>query len=179
MSILHAGLSEPRCTWAWLTCGRACMSISCWGATCTRISRMLRASDFPWQSKQATLALTLMLVLVTTILEGASSWIGASSMSSSSSSASWPPAQMDDSYRAHIFCLGPNIKLPCSFHIRGTSAGAGWTCSMDMQQDASTYVASHAACCCSVLHGSLCVSQILPVTPFHPEDLETISETLS
>lgn len=74
------------------TCGRPCSSMSCCGATLTKISRMLRASDRPWQSKQAICALTFTVVSVVTILEGASSCTGASSMSSSSSSASCPPA---------------------------------------------------------------------------------------
>ena len=74
------------------TCGRPCSSMSCCGATLTKISRMLRASDRPWQSKQAMRALTCTVVSVVTILEGASSCRGASSMSSSSSSASCPPA---------------------------------------------------------------------------------------
>ncbi len=74
------------------TCGRPCSSMSCCGATLTKISRMLRASDRPWQSKQAMRALTCTVVSVVTILEGASSCTGASSMSSSSSSASCPPA---------------------------------------------------------------------------------------
>jgi len=68
------------------TCGRPCSSMSCCGATLTKISRM------PWQSKQAICALTFTVVSVVTILEGASSCTGASSMSSSSSSASCPPA---------------------------------------------------------------------------------------
>ena len=66
--------------------------MSCCGATLTKISCMLRASDRPWQSKQAMRALTFTVVSVVTTLEGASSCTGASSMSSSLSSASCPPA---------------------------------------------------------------------------------------